>query len=107
MDDLRQKTIDALIYTPASLIVFIWALVSFFPFVTAGMTWNSWWVLAHIGFLAAGFPGLGGLYLFISWAGVPSVESERRVRFRRLMPWLGVYALVWMVAYFLFIDWTL
>jgi hypothetical protein len=99
----RQKAFDAIIYTPALLLIVIWVLVSFFPLAGAGMAWGSWWVLGHLAFLAAGFPGLLTGYFLFRWAFLSDMPTPDPQRFRNRWFALCVYAVVWMTAYGLFV----
>jgi hypothetical protein len=102
----RQKSFDAIIYTPALLLIAIWVLVSFFPIAGAGIAWGSWWVLGHLAFLATGFPGLLTAYFVYRWAYLANVPIPDPKDFRGRWFALCVYAVGWMIAYGLFVALT-
>ncbi len=103
---IRQRSFDAIIYTPAMLLVAIWGLISFFPLAGAGIAWGSWWVLGHLAFLATGFPGLMAGYFVYRWAFLSKVERANPQHFRDRWFGISVYAVTWMIAYALFVRFT-
>ncbi|MEM8617953.1 MAG: hypothetical protein AAGF20_13590 [Pseudomonadota bacterium] len=103
---LRYKSTDALLFTPALLILAVWVLVSFFPLASAGMAWGSWWVLGHLVFLATGFPGLFAGYLVFAWASRAPIAKPDPERFRSRWAVASAYALIWLLAYWFFVRFT-
>ena len=110
-DTLGRDARDISVWTVATPVLPVWALVSFLPLFNAPAAYGSVaQVLAHTAFFGTGAIGLLGGYMMYRWMLADAARRQiniptRAQRMRRVVL-LTVYAIIWMALYFGFVSAT-